>query len=104
MIDSNFYTERQQQTVFFQIDINQSSDMSIAKIFSLIENNKARLNIETYLLSQTTLEQIFLSLARKQTDQVHSNNNDSIINLKSLATNSFINNSFSRDSIHFENL
>ena len=39
---------------------------SIAKIFSLIESNKQELNIETYSLSQTSLEQVFLSFARKQ--------------------------------------
>ncbi len=40
--------------------------MNIAQIFSLIESNKETLDIETYLLSQTTLEQIFISFARKQ--------------------------------------
>ena len=42
---------------------------SIAQIFSLIESNKEELKIETYLLSQTTLEQIFISFARKQIDR-----------------------------------
>ncbi len=47
--------------------------MNIAKIFTLIETNKEALEIETYLLSQTTLEQIFISFARKQAGQENSN-------------------------------
>lgn len=47
---------------------NASGGLSIAKIFRLIESNKDALNIETYSLSQTTLEQVFLSFARKQFD------------------------------------
>ncbi len=31
------------------------------ELFQLLEENKERLNIETYTISQTTLEQIFLS-------------------------------------------
>lgn len=45
---------------------NRQVPPSIAKIFSLIESNKVELNIETYSLSQTSLEQVFLSFARKQ--------------------------------------
>jgi hypothetical protein len=75
--------DRQQQTLFYQILFNnnemydsksgESSLTSIAKIFSLIETNKDNLELETYLLSQTTLEQIFISFAKKQVDR--SNNN-----------------------------
>jgi hypothetical protein len=42
--------------------------LSIAAIFSLIEQNKERLDLETYSLSQTTLESVFLSFAKKQID------------------------------------
>ncbi|CAF1191001.1 unnamed protein product [Adineta steineri] len=35
-----------------------------AELFELLEQNKERLNIETYTISQTTLEQIFLSLGK----------------------------------------
>jgi hypothetical protein len=45
---------------------------SIADIFSLIENNKSLLNIEAYSLSQTTLEDVFLSFARLQNSQANS--------------------------------
>lgn len=61
--------------MFYQIiydnydEINNNNNiLSIAQIFNLIETNKDNLNIETYSLSQTTLEQVFLSFARKQID------------------------------------
>ena len=41
----------------------------MAKIFNIIENKKERLNLETYSLSQTSLEQIFLQFARKQVNR-----------------------------------
>ncbi len=37
-----------------------------ADLFELLEQNKQRLNIETYTISQTTLEQIFLSFGKKE--------------------------------------
>jgi hypothetical protein len=45
-----------------------SSYLSIAAIFGLIEKNKEQLDLETYSLSQTTLESVFLSFAKKQKD------------------------------------
>ena len=36
-----------------------------ADLFQLLEQNKHQLNIETYTISQTTLEQIFLSLGKQ---------------------------------------
>jgi len=36
-----------------------------ADLFELLEQNKQRLNIETYTISQTTLEQIFLSFGKQ---------------------------------------
>jgi hypothetical protein len=70
--------DKQQQTLFYQIfNLNENSDnnqMTIAKIFELIETNKDKLNIETYSLSQTTLDQIFLSFASKQHSLEHHNN------------------------------
>lgn len=35
-----------------------------AELFQLLEANKEQLNIETYTISQTTLEQIFLSFGK----------------------------------------
>lgn len=39
-----------------------------ADLFEFLEKNKQNLNIETYTISQTTLEQIFLSFGKKQMD------------------------------------
>jgi hypothetical protein len=36
-----------------------------AELFQILEENKQRLNIETYTISQTTLEQIFLSFGKE---------------------------------------
>jgi ABC-type multidrug transport system ATPase subunit len=47
-------------TGLFQIE--QSTP---AELFQLLEENKQRLNIETYTISQTTLEQIFLSFGKQ---------------------------------------
>ena len=38
---------------------------NISEMFSLLEENKRYLDIESYLLSQTTLEQVFMSFANK---------------------------------------
>ena len=42
----------------------QSRRADPADLFQLLEENKQRLNIETYTISQTTLEQIFLSVGK----------------------------------------
>lgn len=36
----------------------------------MLESNKDNLKLETYSLSQTTLEQVFLSFAREQKDEL----------------------------------
>uniref|UniRef100_A0A4W3GXS0 ATP-binding cassette sub-family A member 1-like n=1 Tax=Callorhinchus milii TaxID=7868 RepID=A0A4W3GXS0_CALMI len=43
-----------------------SSENSLAKIFSTFTNNKERLNIEDYTVSQTTLDQVFVNFAKDQ--------------------------------------
>ncbi|VDP74815.1 unnamed protein product [Echinostoma caproni] len=48
----------------FPLPVRGSLDLG--RIFSLIEANKARLNVINYSLSQTTLEQIFIDLAKLQ--------------------------------------
>jgi hypothetical protein len=52
--------ETTHSTGLFQIE--QSTP---AELFQLLEENKERLNIETYTISQTTLEQIFLSFGKE---------------------------------------
>ena len=42
---------------------------SLGEIFQAIEQNKQHLKIREYSLSETTLDQIFLHLARKQDEE-----------------------------------
>jgi hypothetical protein len=49
-----------QSTGIFQVGTGFPADL-----FQLIEQNKQHLNIETYTISQTTLEQIFLSFGKQ---------------------------------------
>jgi ABC-type multidrug transport system ATPase subunit len=63
--------DKQQETLFYQITIEGMNDQnvriqSIAELFTLLESNKENLKLETYSLSQTTLEQVFLSFAKEQ--------------------------------------
>lgn len=64
--------DRQQDTLFYQIETEdnivygQDGIQTIADLFALLESNKEVLKLETYSLSQTTLEQIFLTFAREQ--------------------------------------
>nr|QUF59432.1 ATP-binding cassette transporter Abca3-like4 [Brachionus angularis] len=69
--------DRQSQTLFYQIIFENDTSFNLANIFSLIENNKETLNLETYSISQTTLEQVFLSFAKKQYDS----NDQNLINI-----------------------
>ncbi|KAK2169391.1 hypothetical protein LSH36_10g03041 [Paralvinella palmiformis] len=48
--------------------ISQSAICSIAEIFKSLQQNKETLNIEDYSFSQSTLEQVFLRFARRQSD------------------------------------
>ncbi len=52
--------ETTHSTGLFQIE--QSTP---GELFQLLEENKEQLNIETYTISQTTLEQIFLSFGKQ---------------------------------------
>ena len=46
------------------------TSLSLSKAFGLIESNVVRLGIEDYSLSQSTLENVFMSFARQQTRRV----------------------------------
>jgi hypothetical protein len=52
--------ETTQSTGLFQIE-----QCTPSELFQLLEENKEQLNIETYTISQTTLEQIFLSFGKQ---------------------------------------
>ncbi len=89
---------------------NQQNSLSIAQIFNLIETNKDHLNLETYSLSQTSLEQVFLNFARRQANEVENpsavvinmaNNNQTINSNNRFRTpqsNSFENKPFSKET------
>uniref|UniRef100_A0A8C9Y3K4 P-type phospholipid transporter n=1 Tax=Sander lucioperca TaxID=283035 RepID=A0A8C9Y3K4_SANLU len=44
---------------------------SLARIFSLLSQNKEALSIEDYSVSQTTLDQVFVNFAKDQSDEDH---------------------------------
>lgn len=92
--------DRQQHTLFYQIMLenneNQNS-LSIADIFNLIETNKEALSLETYSLSQTSLEQVFLSFAKKQYDSVDQQQSGSVKNRSREISVNFNNNAFKQD-------
>ncbi|XP_033029913.1 phospholipid-transporting ATPase ABCA1 [Lacerta agilis] len=48
-----------------------SSQSSLARIFSILSQNKKRLHIEDYSVSQTTLDQVFVNFAKDQSDDDH---------------------------------
>ena len=56
-------TDKHQGLVHYQIN---DAELSWAKVFGIMERSKADLDIEDYSVSQTTLEQVFISFARKQ--------------------------------------
>ncbi|XP_067927873.1 phospholipid-transporting ATPase ABCA3-like [Watersipora subatra] len=57
--------DKHQNLVQYQIP---KGDLSWAMIFKTMEDNKKRLLIEDYSVSQTTLEQVFINFARAQID------------------------------------
>lgn len=68
------FKDQQQETLFFQVskeegNVSKEELQSISDLFDLLERNKNGFGIETYSLSQTSLEQIFLSFARHQKDE-----------------------------------
>lgn len=60
--------DKQQETLFFQCDA-APTETTMADIFYHLENNRATLNIESFSLSQTTLEQVFMILEAGQTQK-----------------------------------
>lgn len=66
--------DKQYETLFYIIksidddengDNGTSNTQNLSRMFSLIETHKEFLNIESYYISQTTLEQLFMSFANK---------------------------------------
>lgn len=59
--------EKHQQLVTFYI---QQKTLSWSKMFGILERGKNLLNIEDYSLSQSSLEQVFLSFTKHQHEEV----------------------------------
>jgi ATP-binding cassette subfamily A (ABC1) protein 12 len=69
-IVSAYLTDKQQETLFYQIySENKSSIQTIAELFGIVEANQDALCLETYSLSQTSLEQVCLSFARQKSEE-----------------------------------
>lgn len=45
-------------------------DFTLSQVFSTLEREKDRLELEDYSVSQSTLEQVFLSLANGQPEEI----------------------------------
>ena len=67
-IPGSVLKDKQHVTLYYQIigGKQETSRLTIGYIFNLFELNKVELNLETYLLCQTSLEQVFLFFATKQ--------------------------------------
>nr|QUF59429.1 ATP-binding cassette transporter Abca3-like1 [Brachionus angularis] len=72
---SAYLEDRQYETLFYIIKSGYGeNEQNLSKMFSIIEENKDFLNIESYYLSQTTLEQVFMSFANKSLSLISSIN------------------------------
>jgi len=70
--------DRHQETLYFQIVNNGVKALSIGYLFNLFEINREELNLETYSLCQTSLEQVFLVFAAKQITQNELHDSDQV--------------------------
>ncbi|CAK8681248.1 unnamed protein product [Clavelina lepadiformis] len=52
-------------TIMFQVPLQR---IRLSELFRLMEENKEELHIEDYSISQTTLDEVFVSFAKNQTD------------------------------------
>nr|APD26547.1 ATP-binding cassette transporter subfamily A member 3-like X1 protein [Brachionus koreanus] len=71
---NSYLEDRQYETLFFIIKNDAKYKQNLSKMFSLIEENKNLLNVESYFISQTTLEQVFMSFANKSQNMIHTIN------------------------------
>lgn len=62
-----FFREKYQGLLTFYVP--QTSDLKWSSMFDLMETAKGILGIEDYTISQTTLEQVFLSFTKTYDDQ-----------------------------------
>lgn len=64
-IPNTILKDKQQETLIFQCS-RELSDTTMADIFYHLENNRQALSIESFSVSETTLEQVFMTLAESQ--------------------------------------
>jgi ATP-binding cassette subfamily A (ABC1) protein 3 len=73
--------ETQYDSIFVRISYDKGSSskkrQNIADLFYLLESNKDYLNIESYSISETSLEQVFLFLAKSKNKLKAKKNRDS---------------------------
>nr|XP_026691296.1 ATP-binding cassette sub-family A member 1-like [Ciona intestinalis] len=62
---SSIVKESHSSMIMYQIPLE---DTKLSFLFDALERNKSRLNIEDYSVSQTTLDEVFVSFAKLQTD------------------------------------
>ncbi|XP_072373374.1 phospholipid-transporting ATPase ABCA1-like [Scyliorhinus torazame] len=80
--------EKHRSMLQYQLPSFQSS---LSRIFSILSNNKEKLQIEDYSVSQTTLDQVFVNFAKDQSDDDLSKDtsihrNDTILDVALLNT------------------
>ena len=67
-VSSTFPTSqlKDQHHGLLQYHIGRTEGLTWARLFGAVEKNRSKYDIEDYSVSQTTLEQIFISFARMQ--------------------------------------
>ncbi|XP_055488379.1 phospholipid-transporting ATPase ABCA1-like [Leucoraja erinacea] len=80
--------ERHHSMLQYQLPSYQSS---LSRIFSILSNNKEKLHIEDYSVSQTTLDQVFVNFAKDQSDDdllkdMSIHRNETVLNVALLNT------------------
>nr|UOU03314.1 ATP-binding cassette subfamily A3-like 1 [Brachionus rubens] len=79
---SAYLEDRQYETLFYIIKSEYKEKQNLSRMFSIIEENKVYLNIESYFISQTTLEQVFMSFANKSQNMINTINKTVLNNSK----------------------
>ncbi|KAA3677355.1 ATP-binding cassette, subfamily A (ABC1), member 3 [Paragonimus westermani] len=65
--------DRHQGVVHYHLPITTSDNFCLGDVFRLMESNKVRLGLVNYSISQTSLEQVFIDLAKLQEEYTTDN-------------------------------
>ncbi len=76
-ISNSIIRDRQQETLFIQIDnrehcLNYKDRQTISDLFFILDSIKYRFNIETFSISEPTLEQVFFLLTQHTNSSLNS--------------------------------